>query len=155
MAPELQVNIVKAMSHDDDPVYEKYICRILNLTSYSRRYIHACTHDYIVALKSLVVIHRLLNYGDPICHEEIMYATRRGARLLNLSDFRDEAHSSSWDHLAFVRTYAMHLDQRLELILFNRKSGGGGGPSGSANGGSRVHSEDRYGNRDDFRLPPP
>ncbi|KAF8036722.1 hypothetical protein BT93_C2438 [Corymbia citriodora subsp. variegata] len=164
MAPELEVNIVKATSHDDDPVDEKYIRRILNLTSYSRGYVHACvsaiskrlskTRDYIVALKSLVVIHRLLNDGDPIFHEEIMYATRRGARLLNLSDFRDEAHSSSWDHSAFVRTYAMYLDQRLELILFDRKSGGGG-PSGSANGGGSVHSEDRYGSRDDFRSPPP
>ncbi|KAI6679226.1 hypothetical protein NL676_033107 [Syzygium grande] len=165
MAPELEVAIVKATSHDDDPVDEKYIRRILNLTSYSRGYVHACvsalskrlskTRDYIVALKSLVVIHRLLNDGDPIFHEEIMYATRRGARLLNLSDFRDEAHSSSWDHSAFVRTYAGYLDQKLELILFDRKSGGGGGPSGSANGGGSVHSEDRYGSRDDFRSPPP
>ncbi|KAK3439551.1 hypothetical protein EUGRSUZ_C04420 [Eucalyptus grandis] len=165
MMPELEVNIVKAMSHDDDPVDEKYIRRILNLTSYCHGYVHARvsalskrlskTHDYIVVLKSLVVIHRLLNDGDPICHEEIMYATRRGAWLLNLSDFRDEAHSSSWDHSAFVRTYAKHLDQRLELILFNRKSGGGSGPSGSANGGGSVHSEDMYGNRDDFRSPPP
>ncbi|KAK3439548.1 hypothetical protein EUGRSUZ_C04415 [Eucalyptus grandis] len=42
MTPELEVNIVKATSHNDDPVDEKCICRILNLTSYSRRYIHAC-----------------------------------------------------------------------------------------------------------------
>ncbi|XP_039164917.1 putative clathrin assembly protein At2g25430 [Eucalyptus grandis] len=165
MAPELEVNIVKATSHDDDPVDEKYIHRILNLTSYSQGYVRACvsalskrlskTRDYIVALKSLVVIHRLLNDGDPIFHNEIMHATRRGARLLNLSDFRDEAHSSSWDHSAFVRTYAMYLDQKLELILFDRKSGGGSNPSGSANGGGSVYSEDRYGNRDDFRSPPP
>ncbi|XP_030548308.1 putative clathrin assembly protein At2g25430 [Rhodamnia argentea] len=165
MAPELEVAIVKATSHDDDPADEKYVRRILNLTSYSRGYVHACvsalskrlskTRDYIVALKSLTLIHRLLNDGDPIFHEEIMYATRRGARLLNLSDFRDEAHSSSWDHSAFVRTYGMYLDQRLELILFDRKSGGGSGPSGSANGGGSVRSEDRYGGRDDFRSPPP
>ncbi|KAI6680197.1 hypothetical protein NL676_034078 [Syzygium grande] len=165
MAPELEVAIVKATSHDDDPTDEKYVRRILNLTSYSRGYVHACvsalsrrlskTRDYIVALKSLTLIHRLLNDGDPIFHEEIMYATRRGARLLNLSDFRDEAHSNSWDHSAFVRTYGMYLDQRLELILFDRKSGGGGGPSGSANGGGSVRSEDRYGGKDDFRSPPP
>ncbi|XP_030452495.1 putative clathrin assembly protein At2g25430 [Syzygium oleosum] len=169
MAPELEVAIVKATSHDDDPTDEKYVRRILNLTSYSRGYVHACvsalskrlskTRDYIVALKSLTLIHRLLNDGGPIFHEEIMYATRRGARLLNLSDFRDEAHSNSWDHSAFVRTYGMYLDQRLELILFDRKSSGGGGsgggPSGSANGGGSVRSEDRYGGKDDFRSPPP
>ncbi|OWM86721.1 hypothetical protein CDL15_Pgr015757 [Punica granatum] len=170
MAPELDVAIVKATSHDDDPAHEKYIREILNLTSYSRGYIHACvsavskrlgkTRDWIVALKTLTLIHRLLNDGDPIFHDEIMYATRRGARLLNMSDFRDEAHSTSWDQSAFVRTYAMYLDQKLELSLFERKSGGG---SGGVNGSSSVHSEDRYGPRgedrygprDDFRSPPP
>ncbi|CAI0444320.1 unnamed protein product [Linum tenue] len=139
MAPELEVAMVKATSHDDDPPNEKYIREILNLTSYSRGYVSACvaavskrlskTRDWIVALKSLIVVHRLLNDGDPLFQEEILYATRRGTRLLNMSDFRDEAHSSSWDHSAFVRTYAMYLDQRLEMVLFDRKgsaSGGGG-----------------------------
>ncbi|KAF7847407.1 hypothetical protein BT93_L2995 [Corymbia citriodora subsp. variegata] len=142
MAPELEVNIAKATSHDDDPVDEKYIRRILNLASYQRGYVHACwlSIDYMVALKSLVVIHRLLNDGDPIFHEEIMYATRR-----------EMGH-----HSAFLRTYAINLDQRLELILSDRRSGGDrGGPGGSANGGGSVHSEDRYGSRDDFRSPQP
>ncbi|CAI0444321.1 unnamed protein product [Linum tenue] len=148
MAPELEVAMVKATSHDDDPPNEKYIREILNLTSYSRGYVSACvaavskrlskTRDWIVALKSLIVVHRLLNDGDPLFQEEILYATRRGTRLLNMSDFRDEAHSSSWDHSAFVRTYAMYLDQRLEMVLFDRK--------GSASGGGGEI--DRYGGRD-------
>ncbi|KAK3432389.1 hypothetical protein EUGRSUZ_E04281 [Eucalyptus grandis] len=161
MAQEAKVNIVKATSDDDDPMDEKHIRWILNLTSHSRGYVHPCvsalskrlsnTHNYVVALKSLVVIHHLLNDGDPIFREEITYATGHGARLLNLSDFRDEAHSSSWDHLAFARTYAMYFGQQLELILFDIKSGSGG-PSGSANGGDSVHNEDRsrsYGDMSD------
>lgn len=151
IAPELEVAIVKATSHDDDPADEKYVRTILNLTSYSRSYIHACvsavskrlgkTRDWIVALKCLTLIHRVLNEGDPVFQEEILYATRRGTRLLNMSDFRDEAHSSSWDHSAFVRTYAMYLDQRLELVLYDKKSAGGGG--------------ERFGGgRDNFRSPP-
>ncbi|KAJ9184032.1 hypothetical protein P3X46_007816 [Hevea brasiliensis] len=163
MAPELEVALVKAMSHDDDPANEKYIREILNLTSYSRGYVNACvavvskrlgkTRDWIVALKALMLIHRLLNEGDPLFQEEILYATRRGTRLLNMSDFRDEAHSSSWDHSAFVRTYSMYLDQRLELMLFDRKGGSAAGGGGS---GGSVHGEiDRYGTRDDFRSPPP
>ena len=151
IAPELEVAIVKATSHDDDPAGEKHVRTILNFTSYSRNYIHACvsvvskrlgkTRDWIVALKCLTLIHRVLNEGDPIFQEEILYATRRGTRLLNMSDFRDEAHSSSWDHSAFVRTYAMYLDQRLELILYDRKSAGGG--------------DERFGGgRDNFRSPP-
>ncbi|KAL7121765.1 hypothetical protein ACP275_01G003800 [Erythranthe tilingii] len=133
MAPELEVAVVKATSHHDDPASEKYIREILLLTS-SRGYVSACvifvskrlgkTRDWIVALKCLMLVHRLLNDGDPVFHHEIMHATRRGTRLLNLSDFRDEAHSNSWDHSAFVRTYAMYLDQRLELMVYERKQRG-------------------------------
>ncbi|KAF8045817.1 hypothetical protein N665_0965s0017 [Sinapis alba] len=159
MAPDLEVAIVKATSHDDDPASEKYIREILNLTSLSRGYILACvtsvsrrlgkTRDWVVALKALMLVHRLLNEGDPLFQEEILYSTRRGTRMLNMSDFRDEAHSSSWDHSAFVRTYAFYLDQRLELALFERKSGGSGSSSHHSNG------DDRYGRgRDDFRSPP-
>ncbi|KAL3646038.1 hypothetical protein CASFOL_011218 [Castilleja foliolosa] len=134
MAPELEVAIVKATSHDDDPASEKYVREILQLSSYSQGYVSACvvsvskrlgkTRDWIVALKCLMLTHRLLNEGDTIFQQEIMYATRRGTRLLNLSDFRDEAHSSSWDHSAFVRTYALYLDQCLELMAYERKLGG-------------------------------
>ncbi|WZZ54390.1 hypothetical protein YC2023_054497 [Brassica napus] len=160
-APDLEVAIVKATSHDDDPASEKYIREILNLTSLSRGYILACvtsvsrrlgkTRDWVVALKALMLVHRLLNEGDPLFQEEILHSTRRGTRMLNMSDFRDEAHSSSWDHSAFVRTYAFYLDQRLELALFERKSGGGGGSSSYHSNG-----DDRYSRgRDDFRSPPP
>ena len=158
MAPDLEVAIVKATSHDDDPADEKYIRSILNLTSYSRGYVHACvsavskrlgkTRDWIVALKALILVHRLLNEGDPVFQEEILYATRRGARLLNMSDFRDEAHSSSWDHSAFVRTYAMYLDQRLEMVLFDRKTS-----TSSTSTSTAVVPYD--GGRDNFRSPPP
>ncbi|KAJ6354652.1 hypothetical protein OIU77_005288 [Salix suchowensis] len=162
MAPELEVAIVKATSHDDDPPNQKYIHEILNLTSYSRGYVHACvsfvskrlgkTRDWIVALKALVLIHRLLNEGDPLFQEEILYATRKGTRLLNMSDFKDEAHSSSWDHSAFVRTFAMYLDQRLELVLFERKGGDGGRVGGSRGAGSAHGGEIEryYGGRGDF-----
>lgn len=160
MAPELEVAIVKATSHDEDPASEKYIREILNLMSYSRGYVSACvmavskrlgkTRDWIVALKALILVHRLMNDGTPLFQEEVMYATRRGTRLLNMADFRDEAHSSSWDHSAFVRTYAMYLDQRLEMNLFDRKTAGVGSGTGSAGG-----RDDRTGGRgDNYRSPP-
>ncbi|KAG0487534.1 hypothetical protein HPP92_009629 [Vanilla planifolia] len=143
IAPDLDVAIVKATSHDDEPAEEKHIREILSLTSYSRGYIGACvatvsrrlgkTRDWIVALKALMLVHRLLVDGDPAFQHEILYATRRGTRLLNMSDFRDEAHSSSWDHSAFVRTYALYLDQRLECVIQDNKQSGaiGGGSSHS------------------------
>ena len=162
MAPELEVAIVKAMSHDDDPADEKYIRRILTFTSYNRMYVNACitsiskrlgkTKDWIVALKALMLVHRLMNDGEPVFQQEIMYATRRGTRLLNMSDFRDEAHSNSWDHSAFVRTFALYLDQRLELMLFEKKQGGrGSSGAGSGHGGEIVRYEPT---NDRFQSPP-
>ncbi|KAK9945992.1 hypothetical protein M0R45_011479 [Rubus argutus] len=161
MAPDLEVAIVKATSHEDEPAGEKYIREILQMTSYSRGYVHACvsavskrlgkTRDWIVALKALMLVHRLMNDGDPVFQDEILYATRKGTRLLNLSDFRDEAHSSSWDHSTFVRTYAMFLDQRLDLILFERKSGSGTTPARDQ--GSNNYRDS--GGSGTFRSPPP
>lgn len=131
VAPDLEVLIVKATSHDDEPADEKYIREILNLTSYSKGYVNACvltiskrlskTHDWIVAIKALMLVHKLLIDGDPVLAQEIMYASRRGARLLNMSDFRDETHSNSWDHSGFVKAYALYLDQKLEFMAYERK----------------------------------
>ncbi|GAB4854584.1 hypothetical protein Ancab_023165 [Ancistrocladus abbreviatus] len=163
MAPELEVAIVKATSHDDDPADEKYIRQILTWSSYSHGYVDACisvvskrlgkTRDWVVALKALMLVHRLLTDGDPIFQQEILYATRRGTRLLNMSDFRDEAHSNSWDHSAFVRTYALYLDQKLEMMLFERKQRGKdrGSGSGSGHGGEIVRYEPR---EDRWKSPP-
>lgn len=102
VAPELDVAVIKATSHDDEPADEKYFQGILSLTSCSRPYVNACvsiisrrlrkTRDWIVALKGLMLVHRLLNDGGRGFLQEFSYATRRGTRLLNMSDFRDEAH---------------------------------------------------------------
>ncbi|KAF5183058.1 Clathrin coat assembly protein [Thalictrum thalictroides] len=140
--PILKVAIVKATSHDDDPANEKYIREILNFTCYtSRLHINACvatlskrlskTRDWIVGIKVLILINRLLNEGDPEFLNEFRYATRRGTRLLNLSDFRDEAHSNSWDHTSFIRTYANYLDQKVQFLVYEKKQSGGGGGEGN------------------------
>lgn len=134
VAPDLEVLIVKATSHDNEPAEDRYIREIINLTSYSKGYVNACivtiskrlskTHDWIVALKALMLVHKLLVEGDPVLGQEIMYASRKGTRVLNMSDFRDEAHSNSWDHSGFIKTYALYLDQKLEFMAFERKLNG-------------------------------
>jgi hypothetical protein len=73
-----------------------------------------------VALKTLILIQRLLAEGDPAYEQEIFFATRRGTRLLNMSDFRD-SRSNSWDYSAFVRTLALYLDERLEFRMQGRR----------------------------------
>ena len=128
---ELEVAIVKATRHDEYPAEEKYVREILSLTSYSRNYVSACvsllsrrlnrTKNWSVALKALILIQRVLTQGDKAYEEEIFFATRRGTRLLNMSDFRDADGSDSWDYSAFVRTYALYLDERLDFRMQRRK----------------------------------
>ncbi|KAL2338398.1 hypothetical protein Fmac_012844 [Flemingia macrophylla] len=130
LAPDLEVLVVKATSHDEVPADDKYMREILSLTSHSHSYVNASfvaiskrlsrTRDWIVAVKALMLVHRLLVDGHPAFEEEIVYATRRGTRILSMSDFRDEAHSSSWDHAAFVRVYALYLDQKVEFVAYRR-----------------------------------
>lgn len=128
---DLDVAIVKATRHEEYPAEEKHIREILSLTCYSRAYISACvntlsrrlnkTKNWTVALKTLMLIQRLLAEGDPAYEQEIFFSTRRGTRFLNMSDFRDASNSNSWDYSAFVRTYALYLDERLEFRMQSRR----------------------------------
>lgn len=125
-SPELEVAIVKATKHDESfPADERHIREIVSLTRYSRGSAGACvaalsrrlgrTRSWDVALKTLVIVHRLLAEGEPVFEQELFYATRRGTRMLNMSDFCGRASDDdAWDFSAFVRTYAAYLDDRLE-----------------------------------------
>ncbi|KAI3903634.1 hypothetical protein MKW98_032288 [Papaver atlanticum] len=129
---DIDVAIVKATRHEECPADERHVREILSLTCYSRAYVSACVHtlsrrlsktkNWVVALKTLMLIHRLVSEGDSAYEQEIYIATRRGCRLLNLSDFRDTASSSgSWDFSSFVRTYGLYLDERLEYRMQSRR----------------------------------
>ncbi|XP_073277348.1 probable clathrin assembly protein At4g32285 [Primulina huaijiensis] len=131
VAPDLEVLIVKATTHENEPADDKYVREISNMLSHSRGYVIVCvsaiskrlrkTRDWVVAVKTLMLVNRLLSDGDPVFGQEIMLASRKGTRVLNLSDFRDEAHSSSWEHSGFVRNYALYLDQKLDFMMCERK----------------------------------
>ena len=41
MALDLEVTIVKATSHNENPTSEKYLCEILNFVTFSHGYVHA------------------------------------------------------------------------------------------------------------------
>ncbi|WJX91655.1 hypothetical protein P8452_73395 [Trifolium repens] len=128
---DLEVAIVKATKHNEYPAEEKHIREILSLTCYSRAFISACvnnlskrlskTSSWTVALKTLVLIQRLLSEGDPAYEQDIFFSTRRGTRLLNMCDFRDKSKTESWDLSAFVRTYALYLDEKLEYRMQHRR----------------------------------
>jgi hypothetical protein len=132
VAPDLDVAIVRATGHDDAPADDRHVREVLRLTSGTRIHVAACvasvsrrlarTRDYVVAAKCLALLHRLLADGDPHFRHEIVRPTsssRRGGGpvLASLADFRDEAHSASWDHSNFVRAYALYLHDRVRFLL--------------------------------------
>ncbi|MCO5550260.1 hypothetical protein L7F22_003741 [Adiantum nelumboides] len=160
-APELEVALVKAASHDESPVDERYVQEIVHLTSLSRGYVSACvagiakrlskTHNWVVAIKALMLTHRLLREGDSSFEQELLYHNRHGMRVLNLSNFRDDSYSHAWDYSAFVRTYAMFLDEKLEFNLEAAKAQveDGGRLRGSTRDAYDGRRDDGYG--DDAR----
>ncbi|KAL6848995.1 hypothetical protein ACP4OV_021578 [Aristida adscensionis] len=124
---DLDVAIVKATNHVECPPKERHLRKIVAATSIARPRadvaycIHALarrlakTRNWIVALKTLVVIHRLLREGDPTFREELLNFTQRG-RILQLSNFKDDSSPIAWDCSAWVRTYGLFLEERLECF---------------------------------------
>ncbi|CAI9784420.1 unnamed protein product [Fraxinus pennsylvanica] len=123
----LDVAVLKATTHDDIPIDYRYIYEILQLVSSNKVYSAACaraigkrigrTRNWVVALKSLMLVLRIFQDGDPYFPREVLHAMKRGAKILNLSSFRDDSNSSPWDYTAFVRTFALYLDERLDCFL--------------------------------------
>ncbi|CAN6336087.1 unnamed protein product [Urochloa humidicola] len=127
--PDLEVAIVRATSHDDAPPDDRHAREVLRLAaggsqracvaSLSRRL--SRTRDYVVAAKCLALLHRLAAEGDPHLRGELLRPAPSGRRagepvLSLLLDFRDESHTASWDHSAFVRAYALYLDDRVRFL---------------------------------------
>ncbi|MBA0711445.1 hypothetical protein Golax_010630 [Gossypium laxum] len=138
---DLDVAVVKATNHVECPPKERHLRKIFIATSAIRPRadvaycIHALgrrltkTHNWTVALKTLIVIHRALREGDPTFREELLNFSQR-ARILQLSNFKDDSSpigdllvslsfayvSSAWDCSAWVRTYALFLEERLECF---------------------------------------
>ncbi|KAJ1698229.1 hypothetical protein LUZ63_006741 [Rhynchospora breviuscula] len=124
---DLDIAIVKATNHVERPPKERHIRKIFYATSSGRPRtdvsycVHALskrltkTRNWVVALKTLVVIHRTLREGDPIFRDELLTYSRRGS-VLQMSNFKDDSNPLAWDCSAWVRTYAMFLEERLECF---------------------------------------
>ncbi|XP_057868334.1 putative clathrin assembly protein At5g35200 isoform X1 [Cryptomeria japonica] len=123
---DLDIAIVKATNHVERPAKEKHIQIIFAATSAARPRadvaycIHALarrlakTHNWAVALKTLIVIHRALREVDPTFREELINYSRSRGHMLNLSHFKDDSSPNAWDYSAWVRAYALFLEERLE-----------------------------------------
>ncbi|XP_062148159.1 putative clathrin assembly protein At5g35200 [Alnus glutinosa] len=125
---ELDIAIVKATNHVERPTKEKHIRAIFSAISATRPRadvaycIHALarrlsrTHNWAVASKTLIVIHRALREVDPTFHEELINYGRSRSHMLNMSHFKDDSSPNAWDYSAWVRTYALFLEERLECF---------------------------------------
>ncbi|PKU81395.1 Putative clathrin assembly protein [Dendrobium catenatum] len=125
---ELDIAIVRATNHVERPAKEKHIKAIFLAVSAARPRadvaycIHALarrllkTHNWAVALKTLIVIHRALREVDPTFREELINYGRSRSHMLNLSHFKDDSSANAWDYSAWVRTYALYLEERLECF---------------------------------------
>ncbi|KAL5699556.1 hypothetical protein ACHQM5_030439 [Ranunculus cassubicifolius] len=124
---DLDIAIVKATNHVERPPKERHVRKIFNATSAVRPRadvaycIHALarrlakTGNWIVALKTLIVVHRTLREGDPTFREELLNYSHRG-HILQISNFKDDSSALAWDCSAWVRTYALFLEERLECF---------------------------------------
>lgn len=123
---ELDIAIVKATNHVENPAKEKYIRDIFHHLSAGRPRADVAyciralarrlskTRNWAVALKTLIVIHRALREVDPTFREELISYGRSGTHMLHLSYFKDDSSPEAWDYSAWVRNYALFLEERLE-----------------------------------------
>lgn len=125
---DLEVAIIKATRHEENPRHESHVREIICLTSFSTPMVSTCvsaisrrlsrTRNWVVALKTLMLAHRLIQDGDHTYAEQIFFAKRHGKRFLSMSDFRDS--SASRDFSNFIRMYALYLDQQLQFRVYFR-----------------------------------
>lgn len=120
----IYATIVRATSHRESPTQEKHVEAILSACSTSRVRVSPCvaqlkrrlrkTRNWAVALKSLILVHRLLREGDFIVQDQLSVDTfTRGRSYLNLSAFKDTSTALTWHLSSWVRCYARYIDQWL------------------------------------------
>ncbi|XP_057417903.1 putative clathrin assembly protein At4g25940 [Lotus japonicus] len=128
---ELDIAVVKATSHAEYPPKERHVRKIFYATSahQPRADIAYCIHllskrlsktqNWIVAIKTLIVIHRILREGDPTFREDLVSYSRR-IHFLQISNFNDDSSLLSWECSEWIRAYALFLEERLECYRILR-----------------------------------
>ncbi|XP_023546860.1 putative clathrin assembly protein At5g57200 [Cucurbita pepo subsp. pepo] len=158
---DLDIAIVKATNHVECPPKERHVRKIFSATSVMRPRadvaycIHALakrlskTRSWIVALKTLIVVHRTLREGDPTFREELLSYSHRG-HILQISNFKDESSPLAWDCSAWVRTYALYLEERLECYRILKYDIESERLTKTSPGAAKVHSRTRLLNCDEL-----
>ncbi|KAK8602020.1 hypothetical protein V6N12_051842 [Hibiscus sabdariffa] len=119
---DVEIAIVKATDHTEEVPKEKHVRTILTAAgnSYDVAFCVSTllkrlskTRTWTVALKTLIVFHRILRHETSFHQELIRFAQDRGL-LLNLANLRDNLISETWNYSTWVRKYAIYLEERLK-----------------------------------------
>lgn len=131
---DIDLIIIKATTPDDLPLSEKYVSELLKIFSISPSSFHRFalsfvrrfgnTHCWRVALKCLLLLHRLLHSlpeNSPF-RTELLWA--RANRLFSLypCHFRDESSANPEDYTKFIRSYAKLLNEALDCVALDSKA---------------------------------
>lgn len=125
---DLDLVVIKATSPDGLPFDEKYVHEILKIFSISPTAYRAfalCfnrrfnkTESWRVALKSLVLLHRLLRSlpkNSPF-QTELLWARSNRYMSLYPCNFQDFSSSAAEDYTKFIRSYARLLDEAIDCL---------------------------------------
>ncbi|KAJ9153016.1 hypothetical protein P3X46_026508 [Hevea brasiliensis] len=130
---DIDLIVVKATAPDDFPLPEKYIHELLKIFSISPSSFHSFsisftrrfgrTHCWKVALKCLLLLHRLLRSLPEYSpfRAELLYARSNGILSLCPCHFRDDFSSNPEDYTMLIRSYAQLLHEALDCIFLDKK----------------------------------
>ncbi|GMI70954.1 hypothetical protein HRI_000764700 [Hibiscus trionum] len=123
----LEVAVLKATTHDHSPIDERHVQDILQTVSSNRLFARIAarsiakrlgkTKSWVVVLKCLMLVLRIVQDGDPYFPKEVLHAMNRKARTLNLPTFRDDSGPIPCDYTAFVKSFASYIEERLDCFL--------------------------------------
>ncbi|WKA11857.1 hypothetical protein VitviT2T_029312 [Vitis vinifera] len=121
---DLEVAVVRATGHDDSPIDDKYMHEILFLVSNSPSSITFLaerisrrlgkTRDRLVALKTLVLIHRLLRGGNRCFEQQLRGAHVSGHLRMTTGWF---LMSNTEPSVCFLHRYAAYLQERMGWVI--------------------------------------
>ncbi|KAH6819254.1 hypothetical protein C2S51_002857 [Perilla frutescens var. frutescens] len=124
----INASILKCTNHVEFLPKEKHVRIILAAVSGSRPRadvaycIHALqnrlvkTQSWVVALKTLIIIHRALREVDNSFLEELSYHSQHRGHILNLLHFKDDSNPSACDYSSWIRTYALYIEECLQCF---------------------------------------
>ncbi|KAK8711847.1 hypothetical protein V6N13_147107 [Hibiscus sabdariffa] len=120
----VEVAILKATTHDHSRIDESHVQDILQTVSSNRLFARIAarsiakrlgkTKSWVVALKCLMLVLRIVQDGDPYFPKEVHHAMNRKTKILNLPTLRDDI---PCNFTAFAKSFASYIEERLDCFL--------------------------------------